>query len=185
MFETENGFYKKAANRTTNTRVLDNGEILTCDSIKREYEAALRLHQAEQEYFPHKDNNLFIEPYSLKNDKNGLVNGYEMEKLEGETLKHYINPERPGEINNINTDNITSQLEQALEVITEYREPHGDLEPWNIMIDNSSNIKLFDPVGYPEDFDWKEGQIRKDQTDIEEIIDELTQMETELVQEAI
>lgn len=114
MFETENGFYKREENRTNNTRVLDTTEILYCDCIIAEFEAANRLYQAGQKHYP--SEHLFVEPYELE-ERNGEINGYTMEVLEGHTLEHHISPKRNGEIDNLNVSKVKQQLKRASEVI--------------------------------------------------------------------
>lgn len=167
MLEQENLFYKSGEHRTSNTRVLDNGELVEYNCIEAEYRSVKRLHSSAPD--------LTVEPYFLKTDSNGNPEGYVMEYLEGTTLQQYLDPEGVASKEDLNGKKVGNQLSEFLNKIESDLEPHGDLKAWNIMIDEESNITVFDPVGYPENLDWERGELQKDRWNVEEIISSLEQ----------
>lgn len=167
--ETSNGnFYKAAKYRTSNTRILENGEVAVYDCIEAEFRAAERIYSASD---------IFVEPYELDFNNSGEPVGYLMEELEGQPLEWYLNPERSGRPEDTDPGKIAKQLGDFMESISQADEPHGDLEPGNIMVHEDSSITVFDPVGYPEDFKWSEGELRKDRQNVNDTIERLEELQ--------
>lgn len=168
MKSTNGSFYKSAKHWTSNTRVLDDGTVEVYDSIEAEYRAVERLHSLTD---------YFVEPYELDYESSGEPSGYFMEDLEGQPLEWYLNPERSGRPEEINLERVGDQLEDFMETISQAEEPHGDLNPGNIMVHDDSSITVFDPVGYPEDFEWSGGELRKDRQNVDETVQRLEQLQ--------
>jgi len=90
-------------------------------------------------------------PIKLNVDPEGKIVGFDMERLNGKTAREYA--QAHGSIP-------AQSAEQVKETVRRFHESglaHGDLNPNNVFVSPSGDIKIIDPVGYG-DIPWEEFQ---------------------------
>lgn len=81
-------------------------------------------------------------PINLNRDLEGKVIGFEMERVNGQTVREYL------EVNGSVPPHVVEQVREALRKFHESGLAHGDITMNNVFIGLNGEIKIIDPVGY-------------------------------------
>lgn len=125
-----NGVYFKSV--TDRTAPIRFGK--TYSDISAEYDAIVGMYNIDPEHI--------VRPLGLKYGNDGKVIGYEMENLDGIALTDYME-------NHEFTNELRNEIEETINKLHSNGYAHGDLNPDNIIIlNNGTNFKIIDPVGF-------------------------------------